>query len=378
MTFPHHNYQNDPSEGAHEFLAPAESDVCVGLASDSLPGCGQILREFHVRKILLLHGTFAGGDALGIVREISKVSSRTGHKLKDLGKQVVDQLVGETGNYTQSFARNVSRIVNDEFIDRIEVNTFDWTGENHHFGRLEAAIAFVRLLLEQHWEPTDRLLVWGHSHGGNVLALVTHLLAAEEEALREVFAIKQCFGKDNPRKLPECWDIVAEELLGSAKRQFPVLDVVTFGTPVQYRWETSVSPRPVHFVHHRPLHPEHPARAELPSTAQEVLSARGGDYVQQLGIAGTNFFPNVLAWGSWRAERKIRSMLQPRIRRRDLVHNLKRGHRVSLDGLTLLVDYPDVPPGARRELFGHGIYTRSEWLPFHLRESLARLYRRTA
>jgi hypothetical protein len=67
-------------------------------------------------------------------------------------------------------------------------------------------------------------------------------------------------------------------------------------------------------------------------------------------------------------------MFERAIRRRDLARNLKQGRRVSLDGATLLVDYPDTPGKWNQKLIGHGVYTRYEWLPFHLNETAFRFY----
>ena len=52
----------------------------------------------------------------------------------------------------------------------------------------------------------------------------------------------------------------------------------------------------------------------------------------------------------------------------------KVGRRVSGNGATFLVDYPDTDAIASRVLFGHGVYTHSEWTKFHLNEIVQRFY----
>jgi hypothetical protein len=95
------------------------------------------------------------------------------------------------------------------------------------------------------------------------------------------------------------------------------------------------------------------------------VEARYGDYVQQLGIAGTNFTPYLPAWRSWIAERRFRQLLEPGIRRRDTLDRLLLGQRVPAEGNTLLVHYPDDLSGTAQLILGHAIYTRPEWLGFH-------------
>ncbi|MCG8653220.1 MAG: hypothetical protein MI861_25490 [Pirellulales bacterium] len=67
-------------------------------------------------------------------------------------------------------------------------------------------------------------------------------------------------------------------------------------------------------------------------------------------------------------------MFESEVRRRRLTEYLKRGRRVSLDGKTLLVDYPAEPDAWNQKLFGHGIYTCRQWLPFHLNRIAEEFY----
>lgn len=54
----------------------------------------------------------------------------------------------------------------------------------------------------------------------------------------------------------------------------------------------------------------------------------------------------------------------------DVIHavgHLSCGHRASLDGKTFLVEYASTTEDLNQKLFGHGVYTCRQWLPFHLR-----------
>lgn len=110
----------------------------------------------------------------------------------------------------------------------------------------------------------------------------------------------------------------------------------------------------------------------LPQSAEDLLQATDGDYVQQFGIAGTNLMPAGVGLRSWLADLRLAWLLQPGLRRRDLLSRWKMGQRVPDEGETLLVEYPDGP--AARQLAGHAIYTRLIWLPFHATEVARRFY----
>ena len=62
--------------------------------------------------------------------------------------------------------------------DEIKVDRFDWSSGNDHLARAEAAVKLFNRLADLPIDlATERLLLWGHSHAGNVFALLTNLLA---------------------------------------------------------------------------------------------------------------------------------------------------------------------------------------------------------
>ncbi len=378
LPFPHHTYSNDPDEGRFELIPSNMAPPVAIPRSDDVAGIPQALRREGVVQIVLLHGTFAGDDAFGIVREIVRIWPRAGAVLKQRAKRAFDEIAGEIGNYSQSFIDCLNQLINDGQEDQVPITLFHWSGENHHLGRADGAISLLDHLLSRDWLPGERIQIWGHSHAGNLLALMTNLLGASRDARRKFFAATRVHYR-NPifgqLDLPQ-WDRVRQRLDtdGTPWATPPRMDLITFGTPLRYRWDVEVCDHLLHFVHHRPLAADCPAQAAMPTTLEDVLVARGGDYVQQLGIASTNFLHYLFAWRSWIVERRLQRLLQPGIRRRDWLDRLRRGQRVSLDGTSLLVDYAASEEDWKRTLAGHAVYTRHEWLPFHLREIVERLY----
>jgi len=152
------------------------------------------------------------------------------------------------------------------------------------------------------------------------------------------------------------------------------LDCVTFGTPVRYGWDVSQTRKLLHFVNHKPV-PEHaPDRAAFPPDSDDLLNARYGDYIQQIGVAGTNFAPPVWAWRAWIADIRLNRILQADIRKRDLLARLRAGIRAHDKGMSLLVDYGPAEGNIAQHLAGHAVYTRLDWLLFHAEEVAARFY----
>ena len=376
--FPHHTYHNALDAGEFEFIPADQAMGVEDWNAAELKTTAELLRHANVTGIILIHGTFAGDDILGLMRELGRVLPGAADSLRSLGKRLVDQVAGELGNYTATFAEQLYDALNADDGQKINVTRFSWSGENHHLGRASGALLLLQRLLESTWEPDQRLLLCGHSHGGNLLALMSNLIACSKNAVDEFFGATQSHYRDPLRgrlDLPH-WEQMRQELKKeNIRARLPKFDVVTFGTPPRYRFNRSVCEKLLHFVQHRSLDEASPIRACLPTSIQELSTAAGGDYVQQLGLAGTDFLHSILAWRSWSAERRLRRMLEPEARRRDLPQNLQKGHRVSLDGTTLLTDYPGQPNQWNQALLGHGIYTRSEWIPFHLQQIAQRFYR---
>lgn len=330
---------------------------------------GEAYRAAGVRAIYLVHGTFAGDDPIGLIRIVERLAPGSARRLRELNKGFVDKLLKDNGNYPAQYATEFQRATG------VSVERVAWSGENHHLARAHAAVCLIDGLAGRNYGTEDRVLVWGHSHAGNVFAIATNLLTADAAQRESFFAAGRCYyrqrwlgGLSKP-----VWDRVRQLLeLPRDSRRLPQLDLVTFGTPIRYGWDTNGYAKLLHFIYHRPRSgvPEH--RTVWPPSIEDLMQATDGDYVQQIGIAGTNLVPVGVGLRSWLADLRLARLLQPGLRRRDLLGRLKTGQRVPDEGETLLVEYPDSP--AARQLAGHAIYTQLTWLPFHATEVARRFY----
>ncbi|MCH8922839.1 MAG: hypothetical protein IIA67_06790 [Planctomycetes bacterium] len=264
----------------------------------------------------------------------------------------------------------------------ISVKRLLWSSENHHVGRADGAVRFLDELIGRDVGPKRRVMTWAHSHAGNVLALVTNLLCGDPSAAQRFFAAAHSYYHHMLRSgvSREHWQRVEAAFGRSATDETTTpldhlaLDIVTMGTPIRYAWHPAGFDRLLHFVHHRPHGDVPPYRAMFPPTLADLRSAAGGDYVQSLGVAGTNLPPGIHTFHAWRADRRLARLLQPRFSKRKLLERLKAGKRVADAGTTLLVDYGQQQGGLARHIAGHAVYTRREWMLFHAEEVARRLY----
>ena len=65
---------------------------------------GAAFRRANVAAIYLVHGTFVGPDALGLVREIARISHRAAAPVRRWLKQAMDAIAKDAGNYTQDYS----------------------------------------------------------------------------------------------------------------------------------------------------------------------------------------------------------------------------------------------------------------------------------
>ncbi|MCH2124826.1 MAG: hypothetical protein MK165_08540 [Pirellulaceae bacterium] len=337
---------------------------------------GRRLREVGVRSVYLIHGTFVGSDPLGWIRTLSRVWPQARQVLSDLQTRGLDSFAKYAGNYTEEYAEQLSAAINSETHPEIPVKLFQWTGENNHLARAEAAVRLVAELHQRHARDRGRVLLWGHSHGGNVLALLTNLLGCDVES-REAFfhAVRSLWsGPTSSASDPSIWN----EVWNIFQSKHPPLeniecDIASFGVPVRYGWEGRGFSQLLHFVNHRALNKEDDLTVPLPSSSEEIHSSLRGDFVQAFGIAGTNLAPGLLDWRTHIADWRLHRFLQAKIRSRDVLANLKSGTRLHEDGETLLVDYGTL--NAAIPIFdAHAVYTREQWLKFHLHEVVERFY----
>ena len=146
----------------HQSYHSEEPQSCWRTVDASFPAqsetetFGKILKRFdealstHVDAVWLVHGTFAGHDALGWFGQLERLIPAAGPVLKSFGKKLTDLLAGDSGNFTPTFL--------ELFDIGPSVRRFVWSGENTHSGRCKAAIELLDELLQRADEEERTLL----------------------------------------------------------------------------------------------------------------------------------------------------------------------------------------------------------------------------
>jgi len=320
---------------------------------------GGILKRNNVRLVLLVHGTFAGDDALGLFELLAPVNKTLADSLRKKGKALIDGLSKDVGNYTTEYADALGNALD------IACELLIWSSGNYHIARLKGAVKLAQELAKKITEnkilANERILLLGHSHAGQLFALLTTFLANDEQA-RRLYDIME-----NHEDLRE--DI--KKLIGYLEIIKTVnLDFVTFGTPVRYSWGEYEKSRLMAIVNHR--------SNVRPSG---LLSTRDGDYVQQWGVEGTDLSlpQEIIANDEFDAvldKGRDASLLVASIEREERRDpKYASGNTVSE---TFLVNYKDNAPfpiyllnplsipHCVKTLFGHGVYTRKSTMLFNM------------
>ena len=375
--FRHQSYDQPEDAAARARLLSVDDDGSDGSKVDTLP---------KIKKLLLVHGTFVGDDAFGIVDAVERTIKRLSflpwsnrfaklpNEIRQKNKVFVDHAYQDNGNFTQDYTSALTEL------SGIDVELSNWSGENNHLARSEKAVQLLAQLDKIELSGDERIMLWAHSHGGNVLAILSNLLANNHAAVSEFLEI----GKQHVQDSGD-WQ-QAQNILADHPGPHPIaksLIMVTMGTPVRYGWDTAGYWSLLHFVNHK-AEDEQPyaARPALPQNGIEIWRGDHGDWVQGFATAGTDIRPTQRE--KRLANRFLRSHLERgldpnvqekpslwqrvlrvfSVRRRRLRLLLRPGVRVPKDGDVVLKDYGE----SARSVFGHGVYTRMEWLEFHWRE----------
>ncbi len=308
----------------------------------------------YVDAIWFVHGTFAGNDALGWFGQLERLIPAAGPALKNLGKKLTDLLAGDSGNFPPAFV--------DLFQLQLETRRFVWSGENTHSGRCKAAIELLDELLQRvHDEP--KVMLWGHSHAGNVAALITNLLGAEDW-VRDKFLdlVEPLFPVRDDRM---CALSRVRAAIESGAADELQLDIVNFGAPISYGWDTAGYRNLLHVVNHIPQAGQPDWLCPIVAAGKNLRDGVQGDMVQILGVTGSDFLPWLLNQSTRSVETKLHQFLAPDCSRRDWWSRASLGMRVADEGETVLVSY-DNTDGHASQTVGHSVYTKPEWLGFHL------------
>jgi hypothetical protein len=112
---------------------------------------------------------------------------------------------------------------------------------------------------------------------------------------------------------------------------------------------------------------------ELPQIAWEMPMVAGGDYIQQLAVAGTDAAPGSAE--DQFVNQELAGILEPYDGFERWLECARRGTRCANDGQCLLVDYKVKADGPCPEhLYGHGCYTSMNAMLFNTVQIVNRLY----
>lgn len=332
-------FSDAPARGTRSTDLEAQSPAW----RDAMRAVGARLDEAGVRGVVFAHGTFAGTDplsALSAVDADGRGAARSlTRALRKKTRAAIDRALGDAGNFTDAYVRLFEAAVGAGAANgALPCTSFVWSSENHHVGRVEGALGLVRVLA-RHAElhgtsPGPRLLAFGHSHAGQLFALVTQLLSGSVSA-EAIMDVARARGLD-----------VAALRDDLAILECAHLDLVTLGAPTRYAWAATPNVRALHV-----------------SAARETRrgEVRRADWIQRLG-EGRSDFPALDA-----RTRRLNESLGPAL----------EGTTAQAWGSNVLVDY-----GARGVTawlangLGHAAYTRADAMAFHAALAVDMLYSR--
>ena len=336
-------FAQDPAEGTTEWQR-------------SMQEIGERMRGAGVRLAFFVHGSFVGDDPLAIAHTVEGALPAlpgVGRALRGFTRAKISRVLGDLSNFPRDYV--------DAFAAATGVpsSDFTWSGENHHAARIQGAVRLARALALHgggSLRQGDRILLVGHSHGGQLFAILSQLLA-RVRGYDELAAAAQVRGED----------------LGALEEHLTLLrrcrvDAVTFGTPPRYGWARGAGFRLLHVVNHR-------GGAPRAASLLGFLHTRSGDYVHQIGGHGSDFPAPTAAERA--ANARLEAVLGEGTNVRAWLRQLASGVRVPSEGRTVLVDYGDsasVVPNFWATGFGHAAYTRRDAMLFHARLVATELY----
>ncbi|MDO9118692.1 MAG: hypothetical protein Q7U39_12090 [Nitrospira sp.] len=377
---------------------------------------GPRLASAGVRAIMFLHGSIHGSDVFGMQRLDDVGGLKRGYSrgvsgvdallaaMREGGngipalsgglkpplpndeatRKIVDDQVGEAGNFTNAYTALFQQAINKRLPQPIACRRVLWASEHHHLGRAAAA---VRLLHELHalcetqqLGKGDRILVQAHGQAGLVLALASNLLCPSPITKRpKLLGLLAAFAEQhNQADLATMARHIEPLLADHSLMNGATLDVVTMGTPIRYGWDLSGMGRLLHIVNHRNLRTDGKtwlSKMELPQVTMEMPIAWGGDYVQQLAVAGSDAVPATEAAKA--VNKTVWEMVEPYDGFERWLECARRAVRFPSEGSCLLVDYKDCTnsTNVQEHYYGHAAYTRPNAMLFNTAEIIRSLYK---
>lgn len=382
---------------------------------EAMAALGTRLSQAGVRLIVLLHGSIMGTDLFGaqrlddlgglkrgysrgvagldallaLLRDGSNGISSLPSGLKpplandDATKRLLDEQLGDAGNFTNAYTELMRQSLNRGLDRPIHCIRELWSCEHHHLGRAMAAVSLLGRLRD--WCEThklgqgDRILVQTHGQAGLVLALVSNLFCAPATSSRtRLFDLLSASAAQiNRPEIISTMQRIAPLLSNGTLLNGATLDVVTLGMPVRYGWDPSGLGKLLHIVNHRNLRTDGKtwlSKMELPQITMEMPIAWGGDYVQELAVAGSDAVPATEEAKT--ANKAVWEMVEPFDGFERWLECARRAVRIPSEGQGILVDYKDSTgsTNVRDHYFGHAVYTRLNTMLFNTTEIVRTLY----
>ena len=373
---------------------------------------GQKLSRAGVRMILFLHGSIPGTDIFGLGRldEVGGLKRGYSRGISGLDsllsfmregtngitplpggltpplsddeatRNLLDSQIGDAGNFTTAIVQQCQKALNQQLTTPIACVRELWSSEHHHLGRALAACKLLDRLRgcagEQPVGSGGRILVLAHGQAGLVLALASNMLCPSpitgRKALFELLLAARPQGPE-AEAIRRIEPLLANGMLLNGA----TLDVATFGTPVRYGWDPSGIGKLLHIVNHRNLRTDGKtwlSKMDMPQITVEMPIAWGGDYVQQLAVAGSDALPQSEAAKA--TNKAIWELVEPYDGFERWVECARRAGRFPSEGQCLLVDYKDCTSSTnvRDHYYGHAAYTRTNAMLFNFNQIISRLY----
>jgi hypothetical protein len=396
-----------------EVIPTALSESSSG--QDAMAELGKRLSHAGVRVIVLLHGSILGTDVFGVQRLDEQGGLKRGYSrgvagldallalmregsngiallpggLKpplvndDATKRLLDEQIGDAGNFTNVYAELMRQSLNRGLDRPIHCVRELWSCEHHHLGRAMAAVSMLGRLRD--WSEThklgggDRILVQTHGQAGLVLALVSNLLSTASTSSRtRLLDLLSAFASQvNRPDITSTIQRVAPLLSNGTLLNGATLDIVTLGMPVRYGWDPSGLGKLLHIVNHRNLRTDGKtwlSKMELPQITMEMPIAWGGDYVQEMAVAGSDAVPATDAAKA--ANKAVWELVEPFDGFERWLECARRAVRIPSEGLGILADYKDSTgsTNVRDHYFGHAVYTRLSTMLFNTTEIVRNFY----
>lgn len=381
----------------------------------SMADCGDSLSQAGVAAVVFVHGSLHGTDLFGMQRLDEVGGLKRGYSRGVSGvdallagmreetngipllpgglkpplsndhatTHLLDEQIGDAGNFTEPYVESFRKAINKNLPHPISCHRLLWSSEHHHLGR---ALGAVRLLAElyrlcenQNLGKGNRILMQAHGQAGLVLALLSNLLCPSPITKRpKLLEILAAYTEQTGQpELSSSIQHVRPFLETTSPLNGVALDVVTYGTPVRYGWDPSGIGKLLHIVNHRNLRTDGKswlAKMELPQITMEVPIAWGGDYVQELAVAGSDAVTTTESAKA--ANKMIWEMVEPYDGFERWLECARRAVRFPSDGRCLLVDYKDSTGSTnpRDHYYGHAVYTRRHALLFNTTEIVRCFY----